>query len=107
MHNPLRPNTPHRRSLFAALALMLSLLALPLQADPADMTAAININTATAEQLATLNGIGPAKAQAIITYRDSHGPFQSTDELTKVRGIGSQTLAKNSPRLTVDRPASP
>lgn len=107
MHN-LVPRKPlHRSPLLATLALVLSLLTLPLQADPANAVAPININTATVEQLTALDGIGPAKAQAIVSYRNDHGPFQSTEDLTKVRGIGNQTLAKNSPRLTVDRPATP
>ena len=52
----------------------------------------IKINQATAEQLETLTGIGPAKAQAIINYRDENGPFQSVDDLLNVPGIGQKTL---------------
>lgn len=54
----------------------------------------ININTATAEQLQQLKGIGPAMAQRIIEYRSKHGEFASVDELQQVKGIGSKTLAK-------------
>lgn len=52
----------------------------------------IKINQATSEQLETLTGIGPAKAQAIINYRDENGPFQSVDDLLNVPGIGQKTL---------------
>lgn len=52
----------------------------------------ININTATAEELKQLNGIGPSKAKAIVDYREEHGKFQSVDELTKVPGVGEKTL---------------
>lgn len=52
----------------------------------------ININTASAEELETLSGIGPVKAQAIVDYRNEHGLFRTVDELINVPGIGPQTL---------------
>ncbi|MCC4263721.1 ComEA family DNA-binding protein [Oceanimonas baumannii] len=55
----------------------------------------ININTASAEQLAQLSGVGPAKADAIVQYRDANGPFKSVDDLAQVRGIGEATVEKN------------
>src|SRR4051812_42769561 len=54
--------------------------------------AAVNINTATKEELDALKGIGPVKAQAILDYRAKNGPFKSVDDLTKVNGIGPKTL---------------
>ncbi|MFH7320907.1 ComEA family DNA-binding protein [Desulfurivibrio sp. D14AmB] len=54
--------------------------------------AALNINTAGQEQLQALPGIGPAKAAAIIEYRTANGPFNSVDDLAKVKGIGAKTL---------------
>ncbi|AKH22224.1 hypothetical protein AAY24_11285 [Sedimenticola thiotaurini] len=56
----------------------------------------VNINTASAEQIATeLKGIGNAKAQAIVDYRTQHGAFKSADELVRVKGIGEKTIAAN------------
>ena len=48
----------------------------------------VNINTADANELATLPNIGPARAQKIIEYRELHGPFSSIEEITKVNTIG-------------------
>lgn len=60
----------------------------------------VNINTASAEQLATnLKGIGMKKAQAIIEYRKEFGDFKSINELTAVKGIGEKTLEKNRAKL--------
>jgi competence protein ComEA len=56
--------------------------------------AAVNINTANQKELETLNGIGPAKAKAIVDYRAKNGPFKSIEELDKVPGVGQGTLAK-------------
>jgi comEA protein len=57
----------------------------------------IPINTATAEQLDQLPGIGPALAKRIIEFRTEHGPFASVDDLTNVRGIGPALLEKIRP----------
>ena len=61
----------------------------------------ININTATAEQLQTLDGIGPAKASAIIAYREEHGPFQKVEDLLHVSGIGQKSLEKIKEQIVV------
>lgn len=63
--------------------------------------AVVNLNTATAEQLESLNGIGPAKAEAIIEYRKKNGNFKTVDDLNNVPGIGDKTMAKLKPELTV------
>lgn len=71
--------------------------------------AAVNLNTATVEQLEALNGIGPAKAQAIVDYRKKNGNFKTVDDLNNVPGIGDKTLAKLKPEITVSgaAPAAP
>jgi competence protein ComEA len=53
----------------------------------------IDLNTATLEQLDTLDGVGPATAQKILDYRQQHGGFNSVDELGQVSGIGDKRLA--------------
>jgi len=64
--------------------------------------AAVDINTATAEQLAkSLNGVGPAKAAAIVAYREANGPFKSLEQLTEVKGIGASTVEKNREMMSV------
>lgn len=63
----------------------------------------IDLNAASAEILATLPGIGPVKAQAIITYREQQ-PFQSVDQITDVPGIGPATYEKIRGLITVGAP---
>ena len=64
-------------------------------------TGPVNINTASVEQLTELNGIGDAKAKAIVAYRDEHGAFQSVDQLANVKGIGLKTVEKNREMITL------
>lgn len=54
----------------------------------------ININIATQSELETIPGIGPAKATAIIQYREEHGQFQSIEEIMNISGIGEKTFEK-------------
>ena len=61
----------------------------------------VNINTADREELQTLPGIGPAKADAIIEYRESHGPFQTIEDILNVSGIGEKSFEKLKDQITV------
>lgn len=61
----------------------------------------LNLNTATAEQLDTLPGVGPVLAARIVEYRDRHGGFGSVDELREVAGIGDATFAELRSLVTI------
>ncbi|MGH8479859.1 MAG: ComEA family DNA-binding protein [Gammaproteobacteria bacterium] len=66
----------------------------------------VDINTADAVTLAQgLHGVGPAKAEAIVAYREKNGPFKSVDELVAVQGIGEQTVKINREHMTVGAPS--
>ena len=64
--------------------------------------AATNINTASQTELESLQGIGPAKAKAIIEYREKNGSFASVDDLQKVAGIGSATIKQLRDEIVVE-----
>ena len=68
--------------------------------------AALNLNTASKEELVALSGIGHAKAQAIIDYRVQHGGFKTIEELKDVKGIGARRFEKLKPELTLASPAA-
>ncbi|MCK9990540.1 MAG: competence protein ComEA [Rugosibacter sp.] len=68
--------------------------------------AAVNVNTATQEQLESLNGIGPAKAKAIIDYRQKNGGFKTIDELEQVPGVGKGLLGKIKNDVTLSGESS-
>ncbi len=63
----------------------------------------VNINTADAATLAAaLQGVGLARAQDIIRYREQYGPFTTVEQLGEVKGIGSATLERNRARIKLD-----
>ena len=75
-------------------------------ADPGAGTAGsglVNINTATVEQLCTLNGIGESRAKTIIAYREAHGNFAKKEDIMKVTGIKESSYAKIKDQITVGK----
>ena len=62
---------------------------------------ALNVNQATADELVTLDGIGPVYAERIVEYRSEHGGFESVQELTEVQGIGGKTVVAIKDQITV------
>jgi len=81
-----------RRCIFAVL------LSLPLLSFAGE---AVNINTANKETLMAIKGIGDKRAEAIIAYREVHGPFKSVDQLVEVKGMGKMFIDSNRELLTV------
>ena len=71
---------------------------------PTLAAAQVDINSADAKTLAeALSGVGLVKAEAIVAYRNTHGPFESIDDLAKVKGIGSKTIDANRDAIVVVR----
>ena len=72
-----------------------------LAADGGDLSGVVNVNTATAEQLTLLPGIGESKARAILDRRKEQGGFKTVDELVEVKGIGPAALDKIRPFVAI------
>jgi competence protein ComEA len=89
----------------AALLLIVTLAAnanaAPPAAPPPDAGAAVNVNSASSDQLMSLPGIGAAKAEAIVKYREEHGPYKQPEDLLQVRGIGEALLQKIRPHISI------
>ena len=63
----------------------------------------VNVNTADADTIAReLRGVGPAKARAIVTYREENGPFETVEDLLKVQGIGPKVLEDNKKDILLE-----
>jgi comEA protein len=62
----------------------------------------LNLNTASGEQLQLLPGVGPAKSERILEYRQKSGKFRRVQDLRRVKGFGQKTLKKLTPYLAVD-----
>lgn len=83
----------------------LTLLVALFAAAPFVYAETLDINSASASMLADgIIGVGDKKAQAIIQYRNTNGPFASVDDLTNVKGIGPKTVEKNRDKLTALKP---
>jgi competence ComEA-like helix-hairpin-helix protein len=66
----------------------------------------LDLNRATADDLAAIPGLGPALARRIVDYRTAHGPFQHLDDLGEIPGIGSQNLTNLKPYLGLGGPSA-
>ena len=86
-------------SKIAMCILLISLVAVPVLLMAAEE---INLNTATLEELMTLDRIGPKYAQRIIDYRETHGAFEQIEDIMKVKGIGPKTFEANKDKITIE-----
>ncbi len=68
---------------------------------PASAAESINLNSATAAQIASLPGIGQKTAELVVQYRQKNGPFKKIEEIMNVRGIGEKSFLRIKDRLTV------
>lgn len=89
----------HSTPKIAALA---ALVALALSASAAFAAGVVNLNQASAEQLALLPRVGPSIAQRIVEYREANGAFESVEDLLLVRGVGEATFELIRPHVTVE-----
>ncbi|CZF80118.1 ComE operon protein 1 [Grimontia celer] len=93
------------KSIVSAIVFAISLLLSPLasaQDGTQGVPVEVNINTAEVEELDKyLDGIGKAKAQAIVDYRNTNGAFESADDLKGVKGIGDSIVEKNRDRIVL------
>jgi comEA protein len=99
-----------KRFVSISLAFVLAVLTstgAALAAAKAAPTGKININTASAQQLATLPGVGEKLAARIVDTRQKSGGFKSVQELMNVQGIGEKNFAKLQPYLTAEAAARP
>ncbi len=70
---------------------------------PIAIAGSVDVNTADAKTLAReLDGVGKAKAEAIVSHREKNGPFKNADDLAKVKGLGKKLVEQNKPNLKFD-----
>lgn len=98
----MRAKRTHRILTFIlCLGLVLAPTAALAQKSKSTLTEKVNLNTATAEQLQTLPGIGPALAKSIIEHRTKTGKFTKIEELLNIKGVGEKKFQKIKDRLVV------
>jgi competence protein ComEA len=95
------------KATFGALLVIASLAAAPARAGQpaaaatADVSGVINLNSASAEQIAFLPRVGIKLAERVVDYRKSNGPFKKIEDLMEVKGVGEKLFVALKPHLTV------
>ncbi len=91
------------KSVISAIALSGALLFSALGFADESPLVSVNINQASAGEIAeVLQGVGQSRAEAIVAYREEHGPFADADALTEVSGVGPATINNNRARIVVE-----
>ncbi len=89
----------------ALLVLWVGTFALPVWADKGQLEGVINLNTASADELGLIPGVGPSRIRNILAYRQLH-PFRTVDELARIKGIGRKTVRRLRTHLAVSGPST-
>jgi competence protein ComEA len=114
MHSGIRYRAPRTKSrtmksrLRACLFLLLCWILLTAHAASGKKippSAPLDLNTATAAQLAQVPGIGASSAKAIVQFRQKSGPFERVEDLLSIRGISARKLQQIRPYVNVSKPA--
>jgi competence protein ComEA len=98
----MKAKTSHRRRTFWVCGAVVLAVVLAVTAATAAAADLVNINTANAEQLQSLPGIGPAIAEKIIEYRTQNGPFKQKEDIQNVQGIGPKKYEAIKDLITVE-----
>jgi competence protein ComEA len=84
---------------------MLAVFSKEVQAEKTELEGVVNLNTASAEELGLIPGVGPARVRNILAYRKAH-PFRTVDELARIKGIGRKTVRRWRMHLAVGGPST-
>ncbi len=95
-----------RKMTWRSVALVLAMVFVAGSVGFAAEGAKIDLNKATAQELTSLDHIGEVVAQRIVAYREQNGPFATTEDLKKVKGVGDKIFEANKDRITVSGPAT-
>ena len=91
-----------RRNGIIALCLVVAVVMVYVPAVMAQEAEKININKASAQELTQLKRVGPKLSERIVEYREKHGPFESPEDITQVRGIGPKAYELNKERIATE-----
>jgi competence protein ComEA len=95
------------RKIFVAVLVAIFTVMVCITSANAGETKQININTASAEELTQLKGVGANYAARIIEFREKNGPFKKPEDLIRVPRIGQKTYEKNKDLILVETPKKP